>query len=141
MLSPFALWHISSLKYVTLECGANFGHENYFIAYVLSTLLVISQCLLLVIFSVFWAHWRQFFSKIFEIFDCFFKRWNFPIILIKYCCYPQFLFLTLRDPKGHHIDFSWKFLLGKKIAHVVHVWEEKESLINSIWWGLVPVTC
>ena len=45
-------------------------------------------------------------------------------------------------------DYGWpcrasywlyrKFLLGKKI---IHVWEEKESLITSIWWDLVPVTC
>ena len=36
--------------------------------------------------------------------------------IVKYFWYPQFWLLTLRDHVGHHIDFSWKFLLGKKIA-------------------------
>jgi len=33
------------------------------------------------------------------------------------------------DPEGLNIDFSVKFLFGKKIAHV---WEGEESLIASI---------
>ena len=46
------------LFYIKLECGATFGHENYFLASALSTLLVlvyhvcVSQCLLLVTISV-----------------------------------------------------------------------------------------
>ena len=67
--------------------------------------------------------------------------WKFLIfhfILIEYCAYPWFWLLTFGFLVGHSIDFTIKFLFGKKIFHV---WEEKESLINSIWWGKVPVRC
>ena len=79
---------------------------------------------------------NMIFIKNFEEFGHVFgKLLIFLFILIKYCAFPWFWLLTLRGLVGHHIDFTYKFLLGKKIAHVL---EEKESLINSIWWGLVP---
>ena len=55
------------------------------------------------------------------------KEWCFPK-KVKYFQYPSFWLLNLRDPGGHDINFSLKFMLGKKIAHV---WEEVESLIIS----------
>ena len=79
-------------------------------------------------------YWTQFFHKT-SIdftqkiqFSCDFEQ----ILLISFNLTSDFGGLA-----GHDIDFSWKFLLGKKIAHV---WEEDESPSSTLrqlkkYWG------
>ena len=56
--------------------------------------------------------------------------------LIKYFQYPSFWPLTLCGPIDHNIDLASEFLLGTEIAHV---WEENESLVNSIGGSKVAI--
>ena len=40
--------------------------------------------------------------------------------------------------RAYYLLYPKVSVLGKKITYV---WEEKESLVNSIWWCLVPLRC
>ena len=59
---------------------------------------------------------------------------------MEYFAYPWFWIQTFGGLAwlDIDIDFTRKFLLDSKISHI---WEEQESSINRIWWGLVNVRC
>ena len=49
--------------------------------------------------------------------------------ILEYSQYPIFWLITCSGPAGHTFDLTSELLLGTEIAHV---WEENESLVNSI---------
>ena len=55
---------------------------------------------------------------------------------VEYCAYAWSLLLSLSGFVGHHIDLTYKFLLGSQIAHV---WQENEPFVSSIKGYLVSV--